>query len=87
MTTRDKLQDAVALKDVTNTKRNEVEPIGPEAPLLETEREVKIFISSPFKDMNAGTDDTKLIFHFVYFSFRERFNGEEGHTVSKENLW
>jgi tetratricopeptide (TPR) repeat protein len=46
------------LGDVTNTKKNEVEVYeNPEkALLLDSEREVKIFISSPFKDMNAERD-------------------------------
>ena len=41
---------------MTNVKRNEVEiSANPEKVLLlDSEREVKIFISSPFKDMNAG---------------------------------
>eukprot|EP00026_Physarum_polycephalum_P000414 Phypoly_transcript_00415.p1 GENE.Phypoly_transcript_00415~~Phypoly_transcript_00415.p1 ORF type:complete len:1535 (+),score=349.28 Phypoly_transcript_00415:114-4718(+) len=43
------------LRDVTNVKKNQVEiSVNPEkALLLDSEREVKIFISSPFKDMNA----------------------------------
>jgi hypothetical protein len=55
-TLRSDKQATEAQNQSTNQKKNEIEVS--EAPekvlLLDSEREVKIFISSPFRDMNAG---------------------------------